>query len=60
VLPDKGAEREGNLRIVDESGEGLMRTQLPLLLVQEGGYNLRNIKRGGIALFNGLQAGHLG
>ncbi len=37
-------------------GEGLMATRIPLLLVQEGGYNIRNIKRGCVALFNGLQA----
>ncbi len=36
-------------------GELLMQTRIPLLLVQEGGYNIRNIKRGCVALFNGLQ-----
>ncbi len=41
-------------------GELLMQMRIPLLLVQEGGYNIRNIKRGCIALFNGLQASNSG
>jgi acetoin utilization deacetylase AcuC-like enzyme len=30
---------------------------LPLLVVQEGGYALRNLRRGGLAFFNGLAQG---
>ncbi|MFH1719381.1 MAG: histone deacetylase family protein [Planctomycetota bacterium] len=35
-------------------GRQLARLKIPLLVVQEGGYNLRNLKRGSVALFRGI------
>lgn len=35
-------------------GRRLVEMGLPMLLVQEGGYNLRNLRRGGAALFRGM------
>ncbi|NQU63658.1 MAG: histone deacetylase family protein, partial [SAR324 cluster bacterium] len=36
-------------------GTRLMEMKLPMLIVQEGGYNLRNIKSGCKSLFKGLR-----
>jgi len=35
-------------------GQRLARLNIPTLVVQEGGYNLRNLKRGSVALFRGI------
>ena len=35
-------------------GQRLSQLELPILVVQEGGYNLRNLKRGTVALFRAL------
>ncbi len=38
-------------------GEQLMQTRLPVLVIQEGGYNVRNIKRGSLEFFHGCAKG---
>jgi acetoin utilization deacetylase AcuC-like enzyme/GNAT superfamily N-acetyltransferase len=37
-----------------EIGRRLAALQIPILVVQEGGYHLRNLKRGAVAFFTGL------
>jgi len=37
-------------------GQRLARLNIPTLVVQEGGYNLRNLKRGSVALFRGISS----
>ena len=38
-------------------GMQLMQTRLPVLVVQEGGYNVRNIRRGSVEFFHGCNEG---
>jgi acetoin utilization deacetylase AcuC-like enzyme/GNAT superfamily N-acetyltransferase len=37
-------------------GQRLAQFRIPTLIVQEGGYNLRNLKRGSVALFRGISS----
>jgi acetoin utilization deacetylase AcuC-like enzyme len=38
-------------------GKRLAELRLPLLVVQEGGYNVRNIRQGSVAFFAGCAEG---
>ncbi len=46
--------------LYEELGRGIAALGVPLLVVQEGGYNLRNLRRGAAAFFSGLSAGMSG
>jgi acetoin utilization deacetylase AcuC-like enzyme len=37
-------------------GQRLAQLKIPTLIVQEGGYNLRNLKRGSVTLFRGISS----
>ncbi|MFP4054772.1 MAG: GNAT family N-acetyltransferase [Phycisphaerae bacterium] len=43
--------------ILGEIGKAIAALHRPILVVQEGGYRLRNLRRGAISLFNGLAEG---
>lgn len=43
--------------VLRDIGKRLMETRLPVLVVQEGGYNVRNIRRGSVAFFTGCAEG---
>ncbi len=46
--------------LFERMGRRLAGAGIPLLVVQEGGYNLRNLRRGAAAFFYGLSAGMQG
>ncbi len=46
-----------SIDVFRELGLRIMEIERPVLVVQEGGYNLRNIKRGSVKFFEGCAAG---
>lgn len=42
--------------ILETIGRRLAQLKIPTLIVQEGGYNLRNLKRGSVSLFRGISS----
>jgi acetoin utilization deacetylase AcuC-like enzyme len=44
-------------RTMTQIGRRIAEVGFPMLLVQEGGYNLRNLRSGVVRLFNGIAQG---
>ena len=45
------------MRTMTDIGRRIAALGLPMLFVQEGGYNLRNLRRGVVRLFSGVAEG---